>query len=203
MTDQPQTLPQIAGAAPTPDSFADAALVVIDAQREYATGRLPLAGIADASAQIGALLARARAQGTPVFHIVHHEAEGAPIFDPARQAVAIIPGLEPAPGERLITKALPNSFAGTALLEAIRETGRPALIVAGFMTHMCVNSTVRAAIDTGLRVTLVAGATATRDLPGAAADEVLPAASLQAATLAALADYGAAVVPDAGAVSAA
>ena len=61
------------------------------------------------------------------------------------------------------------------------------------MTHMCVNSTARGAFNLGYAPTVVAGATATRALPGPAGDPV-PAAAMQAASLAALADLFAVVV---------
>ena len=49
---------------------------MIDAQREYVDGALPLPGVRPALEEIGRLLARARAQRTPVIHIVHHAKSG-------------------------------------------------------------------------------------------------------------------------------
>ena len=64
------------------------------------------------------------------------------------------------------------------------------------MTHMCVNSTARGAFSLGHSPAVVAGATATRALPGADGEPVT-AAALQAASLAAIADLFAVVVPKA------
>ena len=75
------------------------------------------------------------------------------------------------------------------------------LVIAGFMTHMCVNSTARGAFNLGYAPTVVAAATATRALPGVAGGEV-PAENLQAASLAALSDLFAVVVPGTGAIPA-
>ncbi|WP_346271083.1 isochorismatase family protein [Pseudonocardia sp.] len=85
-------------------------------------------------------------------------------------------------------------------LDTLLETnpGRP-LLLAGFMTHMCVNSTARGAFSLGYAPTVVAGATATRSLPGPGGADV-PAPALQAASLAAIADLFGVVVPDAAAV---
>ena len=94
-----------------------------------------------------------------------------------------------------MVKHLPNAFAGTDLDATIRATGRKELIVAGFQTHMCVSSTVRAALDLGWRTTVVDAASATRDLPDGNGG-VVPAAALHRATLAALADRFAVVVKD-------
>ena len=67
------------------------------------------------------------------------------------------------------------------------------------MTHMCVSSTVRAALDLGYRCSVVAGACATRDLPDGAGG-VIAANQLQRAELAALADRFATVLADAAAL---
>ena len=107
----------------------------------------------------------------------------------------------PKDGEAIVIKSLPNGFAGTDLHRLIGETGRKELIIAGFATHMCVSTTARAALDLGYRSTIVANATATRDLPGPAGG-VTPAHLVHEATLAALADRFAVVVPNAAALGA-
>ncbi len=89
----------------------------------------------------------------------------------------------------VIDKGLPNSFAGTTLADTLAaHPGRP-LLVAGFMTHMCVSATVRSAVDHGQFSTVLADATATRDLPDPLAPGgVIPAAEMHRASLAALSD---------------
>ncbi|MNT03552.1 Isochorismatase family protein [compost metagenome] len=100
-----------------------------------------------------------------------------------------------------MVKQLPNSFAGTELAARLAARlaalGSKELIVAGFQTHRCVSATVRSALDHGYRVTLVASACATRDLPDPLGGEPLAAAELHRVTLAALNDRFATVVPDA------
>ncbi len=96
-----------------------------------------------------------------------------------------------------MVKHLPNSFAGTDLAAKLTALGRKELIVAGFQTHMCISATVRSALDHGYRVTLVANACATRDLPDPLGGAPLRAAELHRVTLAALHDRFATVVPDA------
>lgn len=195
----PRTLLSFAGAPTHPAPLDRAALVIVDAQAEYLpTGRLPLAGVDAAVEETARLLELARRSGMPVFHIAHHGAPGGPVFDPQGPGSAIISAVAPRDGEAVVTKGLPNSFAGTDLHARLAATGRKELIVAGFMTHMCISATVRAATDLGYRNTVVAGATATRDLPGATGG-VVPAAELQRNELAALSDFFAVVVPDVGA----
>lgn len=75
---------------------------------------------------------------------------------------------------------------------------RGEIIIAGFATHMCVSATARAALDHGFRSTVVAAATATRDLPHADGARKVPADWTQQATLAALADRFSVVIQDTG-----
>ena len=98
----------------------------------------------------------------------------------------------PVPGEPVIIKNFPNSFVGTDLDARLREAPGRELILAGFMTHMCVNSTARGAFNLGYHPTVVASATATRDLP--ARRHPVPATALQAASLAAISDLFGVVV---------
>jgi nicotinamidase-related amidase len=92
-------------------------------------------------------------------------------------------------------KTLPNAFAGTRLLDVLMPLQRKELILAGFMTHMCISATARVALDLGYRSTVVAAATATRDLPDPLGGRI-PAATVQRTSLAELADRFAIVVPD-------
>jgi nicotinamidase-related amidase len=187
----PETLFEMAGVHPAPAPLSQSVVVVIDAQREYVDGALPLAGMDKALAEGYRLLQRARAAGTPVIHVVHR-GSGA-LFNPEGPYFAIAEPMAPLPVETVIEKRLPNAFAGTDLQQAITATGRKQLIVVGFMTHMCLSATVRAALDRGYTTTVVASVTATRDLPDGQGG-IVPARVVQQASLAALADRFAAVV---------
>ena len=180
------TLLQMAGADLTPPKLSEVALVVIDAQREYVDGAVPLPGVAPALERIAALLAAARKAGAPVVHVQHRGRPGG-LFDPEKSAFEIAAQAAPRDGEEVVGKGLPNGFAGTRLKDVLDATGRKRLVFAGFMTHMCVSSTARAALDLGYQATVVADACATRDLPRPGGG-VISAADLNAAELAALAD---------------
>jgi len=195
----PKTLMQMVGAPTTPPPLDACAVVMIDCQREYADGGLPLPGIDAALAEGAKLLALARGRGAPVIHIRHRGMPGG-LFDPDGALFEICDAMAPAVGEAVVDKSKPNAFAGTDLAERVRATGRETLVVAGFMTHMCVSSTVRAALDLGFGCSVVAGAGATRDLPDGGGG-VVKAADLHRAELAALADRFALVVEDAVALA--
>ncbi|MGA8158348.1 MAG: isochorismatase family protein, partial [Rhodoplanes sp.] len=78
---------------------------------------------------------------------------------------------------------------------------RSVIIVVGFMTHMCVEATARAAIDLGLRATVIADAAATRDLADPITGATIPAAEVHRNALAALADRFATVVASQDAIA--
>jgi len=159
-----KTLLQLAGADLNPPRLSDACLVMIDLQNEYLSGPLALPDAQAAAANAAQLLARARQQGTAIFHIAHRGKAGG-MFDRAAERGAIIASVAPQAAEPIIEKELPNAFAGTDLQAQLAATGRKNIVLAGFMTHMCVSSTARAALDLGFRTTVDAESCATRDLP--------------------------------------
>ena len=193
------TMLQMSGMAPTPATMADGVLLIIDAQREYTDGLLPLPGAASAIAALARLLEKARVAGAPVVH-VRHQSKGK-AFNPASTGYEIVKLLTPRDGEVIVDKGLPNAFAGTELAKHLAATGRKNLIVGGFMTHMCVSATVRSATDHGFMSTVAADTVATRDLPDAVGGATVDAASIDRITLAALSDRFAWIVPKAAAIA--
>jgi len=187
-----KTLLQLAGANPAPARLGEAVLLLIDIQNEYFDGPLKLSGVGKAGETAAALLARARALGAPVVHVRHRGRAGG-AFDPDAPRGQIHASAAPRPGEAVVDKGLPNAFAGTTLAEVLEGIGKKPLVVAGFMTHMCVSSTVRAALDRGYASTVALDATATRDLPDPTGGE-LAADAVHRAALAAMADRFATVV---------
>ncbi len=159
-----RTLLQLAGADLSPAKISEASLVLIDLQNEYLAGPIALPGAEAAVAQSAGLLSSARHAGSPIFHVAHRGKAGG-LFDRNAERGAIAAGVAPLASEPVIEKELPNAFAGTDLRDRLSATGRKNIILAGFMTHMCISSTARAALDLGFRVTIDAGACATRDLP--------------------------------------
>ncbi len=197
---RPKTLLELAGAPADTSHLNNSVLIVIDAQREYVDGKLPLSGVEAALAEIGALLTRARKAGVPIIHIQHRGRPGG-AFGPDTPGFTIADAAAPAGKETVIEKSLPNAFAGTTLGEALAGLGRKQLILTGFMTHMCVEATARAALDHGFKTAVVAAATATRDLPDPLTGEAVTAAEVQRNALAALADRFATVVAKADAIA--
>jgi nicotinamidase-related amidase len=138
------------------------ALVVIDAQQEYfaPAGKVVLPHGPAAVERVAGALAWARASGLPVVHVVHESRRPNPTtFAPGSPALEIHPKAAPVAGEPVLTKHMPGSFTGTPLEETLRAHGIERVILAGFMTQMCVDTTARQAAHLGLKVTILADAT--------------------------------------------
>jgi nicotinamidase-related amidase len=169
-------------------TLARAGLVLIDVQREYFAENGPLR-IPDGPlvlARLRQLVEAARAAHLPIFHIRHEEAPGAPVFAPDGPLVETMPDVAPQGLEPIVTKHSPGSFTNTELSDVLDQFGVRRLVIGGFMTHMCCDSTARQAVERGLDVVFLTDGTATRDL--ALGDRKIQAQDVQAATLAAQAD---------------
>ncbi|QZT61512.1 isochorismatase family protein [Mycolicibacterium austroafricanum] len=194
MSDLP-TLRSLSGLPLQPAGLTDSALVLIDCQNTYTYGVMELEGVQAALDEAAALLDRARTAGIPVIHIQHDSGPGSP-YDITAEIGAIVDRVAPRGDEPVVVKNYPNSFVQTDLDERLKAVDASNLVLAGFMTHMCVNSTARGAFNLGYAPTVVAAATATRALPGVGGEDV-PAAAVHSASLAAVADLFAVVVPGA------
>ncbi|SNT71153.1 cysteine hydrolase family protein [Psychrobacter sp. LV10R520-6] len=162
----PSTLLELAGGQSATIDWSNCAIVLIDFQNEYVDGAMPLGDAGSkATANARLLLDKARKESIPLFHIAHHGNEK--IFDPSSSNVAIVDSLQPMNDEKTVTKTHPNAFHDTQLQELIKATGKQQIIFAGFMSHMCVSSSVRAAFDLGFENFVCHDACATRALPDA------------------------------------
>lgn len=191
------TLRTLTGMDPDPAPVSDSALVLIDCQQTYREGIMQLVGVEPALQEAAALLKRFRDAGRPVIHIMHDGGAGTP-YDVNAPIGQIADTVAPIAGEPVIVKTFPSAFEQTELDTVLKGLGVKNVIYVGFMTHMCVNSTTRASFNHGYANTVVAGATATRAIPNPATGKDMPADQLQDASLSALGDMFAVVVPHAG-----
>lgn len=162
------------------------ALLIVDIQNDYFPGgKMELVGSPEAASEAARLLSAFRAAGAPIFHMQHVSLRpGATFSLPGTEGVKIHGSVTPVAGETVIEKHFPNGFRETPLLEKLRARGTQRLVIAGMMTHMCIDTTTRAAADLGFQCTLAHDACATRDL--AFGGEKVPAKAVQAAYLAGL-----------------
>jgi nicotinamidase-related amidase len=192
MVNASQSLREIVGLGQEPAHLKDSALIMIDLQNTYRRGIMKLTGVEAAILEAKSLLEMARNQGIPIIHIRHDGGAGSP-YDINSEIGAISDEVAPLKGEPVITKNYPNSFVQTDLDAHLKALGIKNIMLAGFMTHMCVNSTAHGGFNLGYASTIVASATATRPLQGAHG-KVVSAEELQDATLAATRDMYAAIV---------
>ena len=142
------------------------ALVVIDVQESFRVRPLWQAVSNPAVVErVGVLVDAARAAGDLVVWVLHAEPGSGGEFDPARGHVRVMAGLEPAPGEPIITKTSHNAFTTTNLQQVLTERGIRDLTVCGIRTEQCVETTARVGSDLGYAVTFVTDATATFPIP--------------------------------------
>ncbi|WP_344495196.1 isochorismatase family protein [Nonomuraea monospora] len=181
------TLRNVIGLDGVLPSLSTSTLILIDFQNTYRTGVMALPDAERALTAAADLLARARSAGTPVIHVINDGGEGTP-YDIRAEIGQIAPHVAPQDGEPVVVKGFPNSFHETGLLETLRglEAG-PDLVLAGFMTHMCVQFTAQGAFNLGYRPTVVAEACATRPLAGPDGAPI-PADLLHAAALTTIGD---------------
>jgi nicotinamidase-related amidase len=191
------TLRDLVGLGHQAPSLKDSALIMIDCQNTYRRGIMQLEGVEPALQEAKKLLEMARDLKIPVIHIQHDAGPGSP-YDVRADIGTISAEVAPIDGESVITKQFPNAFIQTELDAQLKALGVHNIVLAGFMTHMCINSTAHGGFNLGYAPIVVASATATRALP-ASDGSVVPAAAVHAAALAATRDLYAVVVdsPDA------
>lgn len=175
-------------------SAPNTALLLIDIQNDYFPGgRMELVGSLEAGGKAAAALQAFRERGWPLVHVRHESLRPtATFFLPGTTGAEIHESLRPHPGEAVVTKHFPNSFRETGLWELLESLTVGRILIAGMMTHMCVDATTRAAFDLGLGCTVLSDACATRSLTFG--DRTVAAADVHAAFLAALGSAYAQVV---------
>ncbi|MFH7000666.1 cysteine hydrolase family protein [Flavobacterium bizetiae] len=162
------------------------ALIIIDIQNDYFPGgTMELVEPEKAALKAKEVLSYFRENKMPVIHVQHIALqEGATFFLPNTKGAEINSIVAPLANEKIITKNYPNSFRDTKLLEYLHENNITNLVIAGMMTDVCIDATVRASMDNGFNNTLISDAVATRDreLNG----KVVPASQINTAFLAGL-----------------
>jgi nicotinamidase-related amidase len=117
---------QILGTSPSTASVKNSTLIIIDAQNEYADGKL--------KCSIASLLARYREANSKVVHVLHDTPDGAPVLTPGTKLAEEFEELAPKEGEKVVHKSSPSSFAETGLHEHLGGSGQ--IVLTGYM--VCV-----------------------------------------------------------------
>lgn len=163
------------------------ALIIIDIQNDYfPNGKMELNNPEKAAANASKVLEWFRQSNKDnIFHIRHiASSPELGFFLPNTEGSEFHKTVLPLENENIIIKNSANSFLKTDLESKLREKGITKIVVAGMMTHMCIDATVRAAVDLGFETTLIEDACASKDL--AYQDEIIPALQVHRAFISAL-----------------
>ena len=166
---------ELVGVPPSTASPVDSALIIIDAQNEYAEGHLKTANVESTRKAISDLLDTYRKAGSSsnIIHVTHATPSGAPVFTPDTPLAQEFAELKPEKGEHVVSKQVPGSFTGTNLDKLLEEGGKKKVVLTGYMAHVCVSTTARQAAERGYDVILAREAIGDRDIPGAKAADVV------------------------------
>lgn len=145
------------------------ALLVIDVQREYFDGALPITYPVGHLDKILEVMDEARRAGVPTALIRHHQPDpDSPIFRKGSDMWQLHPDVARQPHDCLIDKQLPGSFTGTDLEHWLQSVLSDTVTIAGYMTHICCDTTARQAMHRGLKVEFLRDATGTLNVENTA-----------------------------------
>ncbi len=162
---QHPTIRALAGAtAPQSLDPDKTALLVIDFQKEYFSGRMPIPDGEKALVNAKRLIARADQDGIRVYHVQHVTPAGSPVFAEDSEMSRFHDAIQPSASHAVISKSSVSVFPTTDLDQRLKEAGIDTLIIAGLMTHACVAGAARDAVPLGYSVIVADDACATRDL---------------------------------------
>lgn len=116
-------------------SPSDSALIIIDAQNEYAEGKLKVSNVPETRKAIGALLEKYRQEKGQIVHVTHSVPDGAPVFTPNTKLAEEYEELAPKDGEKVIQKNHPSCFADTNLHDYLRGVGGKKVVLVGYMVR--------------------------------------------------------------------
>lgn len=138
------------------------ALVVIDFQNEYFTGRMPIPDGVQAMNNARELIKFADKAKIPVFQVQHVAPAGSALFALGGETVKFHPLMQPRAHDRVLQKTSASVFASTDLDQQLKQSGIKTVIFAGLMTHVCVAGGARDAAPRGYNVVVTSDASATR-----------------------------------------
>lgn len=137
------------------------ALLVIDVQNEYFTGKMPVTYPAGSFEKILEAVDAANHNNIPVILIRHGAAQQAAAFATGSKGWEIHEELLKKEYVCIVDKQLPGSFTGTGLADVLGGMGIDTVAICGYMTQMCCDTTARQAFHLGFAVEFLADATGT------------------------------------------
>lgn len=138
------------------------ALLVIDVQNEYFTGKLPVCYPAETLPNILAAVETAKEAGIPVV-VVQHSMIGASAsaFVKGSNGWELHDAAKKIDADHYMEKHLPSAFVGTDLQAWLDGNGIDTVVISGYMTQFCCDTTARWAMHLGYNVEFLSDGTAT------------------------------------------
>jgi len=124
------------GVQPSTASPSDSTLIIIDAQNEYAEGKLAVSNAASSRKAIASLLQKYRDANGKIVHVTHVVPDGAPVFTPNTALAEEFEELTPRDGEKVVKKMYPSAFAETDLAEYLKGEGQGKVVLTGYMVSL-------------------------------------------------------------------
>ena len=146
-------------------------LLIIDMQEAMILGspKHDLSGVVE---RINRLAERVRNRGGQVVFIQHDGPPGDD-FAPSSPGWKILDALHQGPTDRVIRKTLNDAFHATSLESYLNDVGAERILVSGWATDLCVDTTVRSAVSLGFKVVAVSDCHTVSDRPHMGADRVI------------------------------
>lgn len=137
-------------------------LLVIDVQKEYFTGKLPVTYPPESLENILKAIETAKVNAIPIILVQHTNlVEGSVTFVKKTEGWELLPEIENRQYDHLIEKNLPGSFTGTDLEKWLQDNNINTVTISGYMTQMCCDTTARQAYHRGFKVEFLSDATGT------------------------------------------
>ena len=146
--------------------MASRALIVVDVQNEYVSGKMPITypDVHESLANVGRAMDAAASQSYPIAVIQHRASPDSPIFAADSDGYALCDVVAGRHFDVRLDKELPSSFTDTGLDAWLRARDVDTIVVVGFMTQLCVESTIRDGVHRGYDVEFLADAAGTLNL---------------------------------------
>ena len=148
------------------------ALIIIDLQEGPFGGGPAKHDAAGLVRRLNALAGAVRTSGGTVIYVQH---DGPPGCDhhPDHPGWQLIPALDVQPGDAFVRKTSCDSFLGTALEDVLTARGATRLIITGWATDYCVDTTVRSALARGYPTTVPSDGHTAANRPHLAAEKII------------------------------
>jgi nicotinamidase-related amidase len=143
------------------------ALLVIDVQNIYFSGKFPISHPCGSLENILTAMDFASSHGIFVV-VIQHGSSAMASFQKGSEEWKLHPEIAKRKFDVLIEKTMPGSFTGTDLERWLKDNGVGKVVIAGYMTQMCCDTTARQAMERGFSVEFLSDATGTLSISNTA-----------------------------------